>query len=68
MVGNAEAIDEAIEALQKNGLVLKIIEGQQNYLSFKVGFSLDKKREKKFGAWVKKVQNLETRCDIIFNC
>ena len=56
MVGNAEAIDEAIEALQKNGLVLKIVEGQQNYLSFKVGFSLDKKSEKKNGARVKKVQ------------
>ena len=44
MVGNHEAIDEAIETLQKYGLVLKMVEGQQDYLSCKVKGSTDKKR------------------------
>ena len=44
MVGNTEAIDEVIEALQENGPVFKVIEGLQNDLSFKVSFSSNKKR------------------------
>ena len=33
-----------ITALKENGLVLKIMEGLQNYLSGKIKFSMDKKR------------------------
>ena len=38
------AIDDAIEALKSKGLVLKIVEGLQDYLSCKVKFSDDEKR------------------------
>ena len=52
--------------LKKNGLVLKVMEGLQDYFSLKMKFSLDNKRtwlgqphliekvEKKFDEWVKK--------------
>ena len=43
MEGNPEVIDEAIEALQKNELVLKVMKGLKDYLSHKVVFSLDKR-------------------------
>ena len=39
-----EAIDEAITALQDNGLVLKLMEGLQDSLSCEAKFSKDKKR------------------------
>ena len=39
MVRKPEAINEAIEALQKYGLVIKIMGGLQNYLSLEVKFS-----------------------------
>ena len=60
MVVSPEAIDEAIDALQKHGLCLQVMEGLQDYLPCKEKFS-DKKRvwlrqphlitrlEKKFG-------------------
>ena len=38
------AIDNSIEALKSKGLVLKIVEGLQDYLSCKIKFSGDKKR------------------------
>ena len=31
MVGNSETIDQALESLQKHGLVLKVMEGLQDY-------------------------------------
>ena len=43
MVGNVEAIDDAITALKNNGLELKVMEGLQDYLSCKIKFSNDKK-------------------------
>ena len=44
MVGNVEAIDAAISAIKNNGMVLKVMEGLQDYWSFKIKFSEDKKR------------------------
>ena len=44
MIGDVEAIDDAITALTKNWPVLKIVEGLWDYLSCKVKFSMDKKR------------------------
>ena len=38
MVGDIEAIDEAIAGFKENGLVLKIIEEQNDYLSWEVRF------------------------------
>ena len=43
MVGYPQAIDGANKAFRNHGLVLKVIEGLQNYLSSKVKFSSDKK-------------------------
>ena len=39
-----EAIDSAITALKSNGLILKVVEGLQVYLSCQIKFSKDKKR------------------------
>ena len=44
MVGDIEAIDDAISALKNIGLVLKVMERWQDYLSCKIKFSKDKKR------------------------
>ena len=44
IVGDIEAVDEATTALNKNGLVLKIVEGLEDYLSCEVRFSEDKKQ------------------------
>ena len=44
LIGDAEAINEAIKALKENSLVLKIVEGLQDYLFCKVTFSTDKRR------------------------
>ena len=61
MTGDIEAIDNTITALKENWLVLKVVEGLQDFLSCKVKLSVDKKRaclgqphlienlEKKFG-------------------
>ena len=46
MIGNMAAIDSTIEALKSKGLVLKNVEGLQDYLSCKITFSKDKKRAK----------------------
>ena len=67
MVGDIAAIVDAIDALKNKGLVQKIVEGLQDYLSCKIKFSDDKKRawlgqphliknlEKKFGGLVRKI-------------
>ena len=47
MVEGVEANDVTIVALRENRLVLKIVEGLQDYSSCKVRFSMDKK-----GAWL----------------
>ena len=44
IVGNIEAIDDMIAALKEKGLVLKIMEGLQDYLSCEIKFLTDKKR------------------------
>ena len=44
MIGDMEAIDDTICALKSKGLVLKIVEGLQDYLPYKIKFSDDKKR------------------------
>ena len=38
------AIDDAIESLKSKELVLKIVKGLQDYLSYEIKFSDDKKR------------------------
>ena len=43
MTGNIATINEAIVALKIKGLVLKITEGLQNYLSCEIKISNDKK-------------------------
>ena len=43
MIRDVEAIDDAITALKEYGLVLKVIEGLQDYLSCEVKFSKDKR-------------------------
>ena len=57
MIGDIAAIDGAIEALKNKGLVLKIMEGLQDYLSCKIKFFEDKKL-----AWLgqpRLIKNLE---------
>ena len=44
MIGDINSIDDKVTALKENGLVLKIMEGLQDYLSCKIKFSTDKKR------------------------
>ena len=44
MVGDNETIDEAVELLQKNWLLLKVIGGLQNYLSCQTKFPQDEKK------------------------
>ena len=65
MVGNIEAIDNAIEALRSKGLMLKIVEGLQDYLSCKIKFSNNKKH-----AWLEQphlIKNLENKFGGLFN-
>ena len=47
IVGDIKTIDGTITALKENRLVLNIMEGLQNYLSWEIKFSTDKK-----GAWL----------------
>ena len=65
------AIDDAIEELKHKGLVLKIVEGLKEYLSWKINFSnkkrawlgqlhLVKNLEKKFGRLVQEIQSHKT--------
>ena len=69
MIGNSATIDDAILALKNKGLVLKIMEGLQDYLSYKIKISDDKKHawlgqphliknlKSKFGKLINKVQS-----------
>ena len=43
MIGDKVAIDHTNAALKSNWLVLNIMEGLQDYLSYKIAFSEDKK-------------------------
>ena len=45
MIVNVEAINKVITALKENGLVIKIMEGLQGYLSCKMIFSNNKTKE-----------------------
>ena len=72
MVGDVKAIDDAISALERNGLVLKMIERLQDYLFCKRKFYKDEKRawlgqphliknmEKKFCKHMQDVQSHKT--------
>ena len=44
MVGNIDAIDNAISAVKTDELVLKVMERLQDFMSYKIKFSEDKKR------------------------
>ena len=44
MIGDIATINNTIEALKNKWLVLKIVEGLQDYLSCKTKFSYDKKQ------------------------
>ena len=44
MVGNHKTLDKVARLCQENGLVLKVIDRLQNYLSCEVRFSQDKKK------------------------
>ena len=44
MIGDMATIDNAIKALKNKGVVLKILNGLQGYLSCKIKFTKDKKR------------------------
>ena len=44
MVGDMVAIDDTISAVKSNRLLLKVIEGLQDYLSCEIKFSNDEKR------------------------
>ena len=44
MIGDMEAIDDAITALKENGLLQKVMEGLHDYLSCEVKFLADKQR------------------------
>ena len=44
MVGHPKAIDEAIEGMKKHGLVLKVEDELNDYLSCEIKFSDDKKK------------------------
>ena len=44
MLGNFKVTDNALSALKNNGLVLKVLEGLQDYLSYEIKFSKDKRR------------------------
>ena len=43
MVGDIATIDDTVEALKNKGLVLKIVDGLQDYLSYKIKISDNKK-------------------------
>ena len=57
MVGDIAMIDDAVEALKSKGLVLKILEGLQNYLSCEIKFSNNKKCA--WLGWPHLIKNLE---------
>ena len=65
MIGNSATIDEAILALKNKGLVLKIMEGLQDYLSCKIKISNDRKH-----AWLGQphlIKNLKSKFEKLVN-
>ncbi len=57
MVGHPKAIDDAIEGMKKHGLILKVKDELNDYLSCEIKFSADKKK-----AWLGQshlISNLE---------
>ena len=59
MIGDKAAIDDAIMALENKGLVLKVVEGLQDYLSCEIKISENKKR-----AWLGQphlIKNLKSK-------
>ena len=56
-IGDIATIDDAIEALKNKGLILKIMEGLQDYPSCKIKFSNKRSMENKFGGLVNEVQS-----------
>ena len=46
LIGNPKAIEEAIELLQKNGLILKVEDDLHDYLSCEIKFLDDDKKER----------------------
>ena len=79
LIDNPEAIDETLELFWKNGLVLKVDDRLQNYLSCEISFTKSKKKtwlwqpylieclENKFGKQVMVVWSNETPCTLIFS-
>ena len=63
MVGNVEAIDDAIAAHKENRLICKIMEGLKYYLSCEVKFLMDKKR-----AWVGQPHLIKNLAKKFGNC
>ena len=59
MVGDIATNDDAIEAIKNKGLVLKIVEGLQDYLSCKIQFSDNKKCS--WLGWPHLIKNLERK-------
>ena len=59
MIGKSATINDAILALKNKGLVLKIVEGLQDYVSCKIKISNDKK-----SAWLGQphlIKNLKSK-------
>ena len=59
MIGDKATIDDAIMALKNQGLVLKVVEGLQDYLTCEIKFSEKKKR-----AWLSQphlIKNLKSK-------
>ena len=66
IVENVKAIDDAILDLKNNGLVFKVMEGLQDYLSCEIIFSEDKKR-----AWLRQphlIENMEKNWQACAGC
>ena len=74
MIKDIVAIDDAIEALKNKWLVIAIVEGLEDYLSWKIKFSDDKKHawlgqshlvknlERKFGGLFQDIWSHKTPC------
>ena len=72
MIENIATINDTIDRLKRKGLVLKIVEGLQDYLSCKTKFSDDKKHawlgqlhlsktlESKFGGLIQEIWSHKT--------
>ena len=65
MIGNSATMDDAILALKNKGLVLKIVEGLQDYLSCEIKISNNKKH-----AWLGHphlIKNLKSKFEKLVN-